>query len=156
MRFKPWARHPFTDTSRKRAALRRKQRLEREAFPLFAAQIAETQPNEDAVMQDRAEKWAVQEVRDRNRRAAQWHKARQRLDALPATQRRTLKKAWDCAPYPADPVYLLDFLHSYAVGRFGLNSLPFSLTRTDPHGRQIDRFGAQGDGRGCFDPSRHR
>lgn len=37
MRFKRSPRHPFTDTSRKRAALRRKQRLEREALPLWSA-----------------------------------------------------------------------------------------------------------------------
>lgn len=36
MRFKHWPRHAFTDTSRKRAALRRKQRLEREALPRVA------------------------------------------------------------------------------------------------------------------------
>ena len=40
MRFKRCERHPFTDTSRKRAALRRKQRLEREALPLLADLVA--------------------------------------------------------------------------------------------------------------------
>ncbi len=65
-------RHVFTDTSRKRAALRRKQRLEREALPLLADLIAETQPGEDEVMQDRAARWAASEIRSRNLRADRW------------------------------------------------------------------------------------
>ncbi len=40
MRFRRWHRpEPYRDTSRKRAAFLRKQRLEREALPLFADQI---------------------------------------------------------------------------------------------------------------------
>jgi hypothetical protein len=137
MRFKRWQRHPFTDTSRKRAALRRKQQREREALPLFADQIAESQPSEDEVMENRAVQWAAQEVRDRNRRAQLWLKARARINALSANERAVLRRAWDCAPYPADPVYLLDFLHSFSVGRFTLDTLPFNLVPTDPHGCRI-------------------
>ncbi|MGN7712579.1 hypothetical protein [Agrobacterium radiobacter] len=41
MRFRRWHRpEPYGDTSRKRAAFLRKQRLERETLPLFAADIA--------------------------------------------------------------------------------------------------------------------
>lgn len=137
MRFKRWQRHPFTDTSRKRAALRRKQQREREALPLFADQIAESQPSEDEVMANRAVQWAAQELRDRNRRAQLWLKARARINALSANERAVLRRAWDCAPYPADPVYLLDFLHSFSVGRFTLDTLPFNLFPTDPHGCRI-------------------
>ncbi|UUV08724.1 hypothetical protein [Ruegeria sp. YS9] len=137
MRFKRWQRHPFTDTSRKRAALRRKQQREREALPLFADQIAESQPSEDEVMANRAVQWAAQELRDRNRRAQLWLKARARINALSANERAVLRRAWDCAPYPADPVYLLDFLHSFSVGRFTLDTLPFNLVPTDPHGCRI-------------------
>ncbi len=44
MRFRHWHRpEPYADTSRKRAAFHRKQRLEREALPLFADQIASIQ-----------------------------------------------------------------------------------------------------------------
>mgnify|MGYP000188662194 CR=1 FL=1 len=137
MRFKRWQRHPFTDTSRKRAALRRKQQREREALPLFADQIAESQPSEDEVMANRAVQWAAQELRDRNRRAQLWLKARARINALSANERAVLRRAWDCAPYPADPVYLLDVLHSVSVGRFTLDTLPFNLVPTDPHGCRI-------------------
>ena len=137
MRFKRWLRHPFMDTSRKRAALRRKQQREREALPLFADQIAEAQPSEDEVMEARAVQWSAQEVRDRNRRARSWIEARARIDALSLNEKAVLRRAWNCAPYPADPVYLLDFLHSFSIGRFTLDSLPFNLVPTDPHGCRI-------------------
>ena len=48
MRFKRYGRYPFNDTPRKRAAVLRKQRNEREALPLFADQIAGEQPSVDA------------------------------------------------------------------------------------------------------------
>jgi hypothetical protein len=137
MRFKRFMRHPFTDTPRKRAALRRKQRKEREALPLLADLIAEAQPGEDDVMAERALYWAASEVRDRAYRAGRWREARRRLAALTGNERAILRRAWDCAPYPADPVYLLDFLHSYSVGRFPLDNLPFDLVPTDPHGRRL-------------------
>lgn len=120
MRFKHWPRHAFTDTSRKRVALRRKQRLEREALPLFAEQIAEAQPNEDQVMQDRAAAWQVHEIKDRSARAEKWREARRQIDALPEDERQKVRRAWDCAPYPADPSYLLSVLHSYSLGRIDL------------------------------------
>lgn len=48
MRFRRWPRPPpFEDTTRKRAALARKQRLEREALPLFSNQIAVQQRGTD-------------------------------------------------------------------------------------------------------------
>ena len=106
-----------------------------EALPLFADQIAASQPSEDDVMQSRAKAWAAHEDRDRAERAAKWRQARQRLSVMSPKECRILRRAWNCAPYPADPVYLLGFLHSYDVGRFTLDSLPFPLTRTDPHGR---------------------
>lgn len=137
MRFKRWQRHPFTDTSRKRAALRRKQQREREALPLLADQIAEAQPSEDEVIEARAVQWSAQEVRDRNRRARSWLEARARIDALSLNEKAVLRRVWNCAPYPADPVYLLDFLHSFSIGRFTLDSLPFNLVPTDPHGCRI-------------------
>lgn len=134
MRFKRSPRHPFTDTSRKRAALRRKQRLEREALPLLAELVAEAQPTEDEVMDARAIRWIEQERRSRAYRAARWREARGRLAALTGNERAVLRDAWNRAPYPADPVYLLDFLHSYSVGRFTLDRMPFDLVQRDPHG----------------------
>ncbi|MFN8683771.1 hypothetical protein EQ718_13960 (plasmid) [Paracoccus versutus] len=138
MRFIRYPRHPFTDTSRKRAALRRKQRLEREALPLFAEQIAAAQPGEDEVMQARAEQWAESQARTRSWRAARWREARRRLAALTDNERAVLLAAWNRAPYPADPTYLLDFLHGYSVGRFTLDTIPFDQVPRNKHGhRQI-------------------
>ena len=134
MRLTRCERHPFTDTSRKRAALRRKQRLEREALPLLAELVAEAQPSEDDVMEARAANWQNQERRSRAYRADRWREARRRLSAFSANERAVLRDAWNRAPYPADPVYLLDFLHSIAVGRFTLDQMPFERVPRDPHG----------------------
>lgn len=137
MRHKKIARHGFNDTGRKRAALRRKQRLEREALPLLADLVAEGQPSEDEVMQDRARRWKESQHQTRNARAARWREARRRLEALTANERSILRHAWNCVPYPADPVYLLDFLHSYSVGRFSLDAIPFDLVARNEHGHRL-------------------
>lgn len=134
MRFIRSARHPFTDTARKRSALARRQTADREALPLFAAEIAARQKSPDDVMQARAKAWAAHEAHSRQRRADQWRRARRLIDAMPPRQRRRVRAAWDGAPYPADPVYLLDFLHSLEIGRIGLKALPFTLRRVNPNG----------------------
>lgn len=145
MRFKPWPRHAFTDTARKRAALRRKQRQERDTLPLFADQIAEEQPSEDQVMKERAEQWEAQELRDRSGRAKKWREARRLIDALPDEERHAVRRAWDCAPYPADPSYLLSVLHSYSLGRIDLKRPPFPLSRTNASGARIANLFASSD-----------
>ena len=132
MRFIRSARHSFTDTPRKRAALHRKQKAERAALPLFAAEIAASHKSPDDVMQARAAAWASSEARSRQRRADQWRRARCLIDAMPPRQRRRVRAAWDGAPYPADPVYLLDFLHSLEAGRFALDALPFTPRSVTP------------------------
>lgn len=140
MRFKRQPRFAFTDTSRKRAALRRKQANERDALPLLAQIVAEAQPTEDEVMTARAAMWTKTERESRATRAGKWREARAQLDALPAPERPALRHAWDCAPYPADPVYLLMFLHSFAMGRFTLTTIPFPLVACDPYGIRIEPF----------------
>ncbi|UWR62783.1 hypothetical protein [Phaeobacter inhibens] len=145
MRFKSWPRHAFTDTPRKRSALRRKQRMEREALPLFADQIAEEQPSEDQVMANRAKAWSEQEVRDRSARAGKWREARRMIDSMPEDERRAVRRAWDCAPYPADPSYLLSVLHSYSLGRIDLKRPPFPLSRTDASGARKGSLFATSD-----------
>ena len=145
MRFKSWPRHEFTDTPRKRAALRRKQRMEREALPLFADQIAEEQPSEDQVMENRARAWSEQEVRGRSARAGKWREARRMIDSMPKDERRAVRRAWDCAPYPADPSYLLSVLHSYSLGRIDLKRPPFPLSRTDASGARKGSLFATSD-----------
>lgn len=137
MQFKKTPSFAFNDTPRKRAALRRKQQREREALPLFAEQIAEAQPTEDEEMARRAELSDAQEVRWRSDRAAEWRKARRMIDTLPDAERRAVRRAWDCAPYPADPSRLLGVLHSYSQGKIDLKRPPFPLSKTDGSGARI-------------------
>ena len=126
MRFTRYPRHPFSDTPRKRAALKRKQAQERDALPLLAELVAETQPHEDEVMRERADRWAQSEARSRLWRAARWRKARSEIAAMEPARAAAVRAAWNRAPYPADPTYLLDFLHGLRVGRFTLANLPFT------------------------------
>lgn len=144
MRFLSSARHPFTDTARKRAALARRQTADREALQLFAAEIAARQKSPDDVMQARANARAAHEARSRLRRADQWRRARLLIDAMPPRQRRRVRAAWNGAPYPADPVYLLDFLHSLEAGRIALDALPFTPRRVNPRGHATSEEMAAG------------
>ncbi|TRW92854.1 hypothetical protein FNJ84_20845 [Paracoccus sp. M683] len=137
MRFIKSTHHPFTDTARKRAALVRKQKAEREAMPLFAAEIAAGQRSPDDVMQARAVSWAVSQARRRQWRAERWRQARREIDAMPKNMRRKVRAAWDGAPYPADPVYLLDFLHELRVGRRSMDALPFTPKPVNARGHSI-------------------
>jgi hypothetical protein len=118
MRFRRWPRPtPFEDTTRKRAALVRKQRLEREALPLFSDQIAGRQPDVADVMQGRAIDWMDAQRMRRRERAARWRDARRRVFSLDNDLRRIVRDLWRSCPYPADPSYLADLLHQIAVGR---------------------------------------
>lgn len=134
---------PYRDTSRKRAAFKRKQRLEREALPLFAEMIAARQHSVDEEMARRHVWWDEQEHEQRALRAGRWRAARSRLFALPYDLRRTVRKLWRGWPYPADPTYLLDLLHQIAVGRVDPHRPPWvfdgKLTaRTTPNPERFD------------------
>jgi hypothetical protein len=118
MRFRRWPRPtPYEDTSRKRAAFFRKQRLEREALPLFADHIAAQQRDVEDEMRHRAVHWSVSQQDSRDQRAASWRKARQRLFAVDDELRRVIRDIWRGCPYPADPSYFADLLHQIEVGR---------------------------------------
>lgn len=118
MRFRRWPRvEPYVETSRKRAAYERSQRLKREKLPLFAPLIAETQRDVETEMDRRREAWPLAQQRGRDERAAKWHQARARLWQHSENTRRTLRDLWRDCPYPADPGYLLDLLHAIAIGR---------------------------------------
>ncbi len=118
MRFRRWPRPAaYRETSRKRAAFLRKQRLDREALPLFAAQIGARQHGVDEEMSRRAEWWDDYERDRRDQRAARWREARARLFALDEPLRLTVRALWRTCPYPADPASFADMLHEIAVGR---------------------------------------
>ncbi|EXL04898.1 hypothetical protein [Aquamicrobium defluvii] len=145
MRFRPWPKpEPDRDTSRKRAAFRRKQRLEREALPLFADVIAAGQHSVDEEMVRRLIWWDEREREQRTLRAARWREARARLFALPADLRRSVRTLWRGCPYPADPTYLLDLLHQVAVGRVDPHRPPWIFdgklaARTTPNPDKFDQ-----------------
>lgn len=144
MRFRPWPKpEPYRDTSRKRAAFKRKQRLEREALPLFAEMIAERQHSVDEEMVRRHIWWDEREREQRTQRAAHWRKARDRLFALSDPLRCTVRDLWRRCPYPADPTYLLDLLHQIDAGRVDPHRPPWvfdgKLTaRTTPNPKKFD------------------
>jgi hypothetical protein len=58
---------------------------------------------------------AQQDARDR--RAADWRRARRRLAAYGDNLRPVIRQLWRDCPYPADPSYLLDLLHAVNAGR---------------------------------------
>jgi len=115
----------FQDTRRKRLALARKHRLERERLPLFAKQIAEQQPDADTVMAERAERWVRWQQERRDTRAANWRRARAKLFTYGDNIRAVLRRLWNEAPYPAAPEYLADMLHRYDTGRLDPDNPPW-------------------------------
>ena len=71
MRFTGRPRCEYAVTDRKRAAVVRWQRRQRDSLPLLAPLIAETQPGIDAVMEERVARWSRLEQDWRDRRARQ-------------------------------------------------------------------------------------
>lgn len=144
MRFRRWPRPtPFEDTTRKRAALTRKQRFECEALPLFADQIAVQQPAVDEVMHDRAIDWMEAQRNRRKERSTRWRDSRRRLFAFGGALRATVRALWENCPYPPDPSYLADLLHQIAVGRLDPELPPWIFhqeisARTTPNPTRFD------------------
>lgn len=122
--FKRYIDFPFEDTKRKRLALARSQRLQRERLPLFAEMIAESQPGADAVMQARAAGWIEWTKRDRAERAAQWRRARQKLAGYGSNARPALLNYWNNCRWPANPGYLLSMMHMFDTGRLDVGYVP--------------------------------
>ena len=131
MRFRCWPKpSPYEDTSRRRAAFLRKQRLEREALPLLADHIAAGQHGVEEEMALRAVRWDRDQQNSRDQRAARWRDQRARLFALPDAQRRQVRHLWRTCPYPADPSYFGDLLHEIAIGKLDPNQPPWVFHRT--------------------------
>lgn len=145
MRFRRWHRpEPYGDTPRKRAAYLRKQRLQREALPLFADEIAAGQYSVDEEMARRTVWWDEAERHRRSQRAAWWRKGRARLFALPDRKRRLVRDIWRTCPYPADPACFADFLHQIAVSKLDPERPPwiFHQERSARITRNPATFGA--------------
>ena len=118
MRFTTRPRCEYTVTDRKRAAVLRLQRRQRDSLPLLAPLFAETQPGIDEVMTTRVANWITSEQANRDRRARSWRRARQALDQHAPATRQALLAYWNGHRWlPGDPVYLLDMLHGFRTGR---------------------------------------
>jgi len=118
MRFTRRPRCEYAVTDRKRAAAVRLQRRQRDKLPLLGLLIAETQPPIDVVMAARVAHWVEWGQKDRDRRAAQWRRARAALDRHKPAMRPALLRYWNGHRWlPGDPSYLLDLLHGCATGR---------------------------------------
>ena len=107
----------YVVTGRKLAALLRRQRIEREALPLFRELVREGQKAPAEVFRDRKAESVQSEAERRQREAAGWRKARAMLFSFSANERAALRHAWNSAPYPASYVYCCDMLRGYQNGR---------------------------------------
>lgn len=109
---------PFVDTARKRANALRAQQRQRNALPLLAAIIAETQPSIDDVMVQRGERAAIWEQDQRDWHARCWREGRRALAALPGDMRARALAYWNGHRWlPANGGYLLDMVHSIERGK---------------------------------------
>lgn len=126
MRFKVYGRSEFVDTRRKRLALERGRRRQREKLPLLAPIIREEQEctTPDEVMAARAEQWARTEQEWRDRRASDWRRARARLASYGENVRPRLLAYWQSCKWPGDPVYLLSMMHMFDEGRLDIDETP--------------------------------
>ena len=84
----------FRDTARKRSAVLRKQRAERDALPLFADQIAAVQPSVDEVMAKRCLQANAFEVERRKFEAKWWRIARASYFRLPTEEKANVLDRW--------------------------------------------------------------
>lgn len=107
----------YEPTSRKRSAVVRRQRLERERLPLFAAEIAEGQADPDQVLADRAVSWVEHQRQRRAQLARDWWRARAELRALPLDEREAFIRYWNRSKCPANGGYMLSYLNMYRDGR---------------------------------------
>lgn len=100
MRFHRFGHVAFNDTARKRAAFLRKQKAEREALPLFAAQIAEEQISVDQEMAERDICWERSSAERRQHHADDWRRGRARMRQYPEHIRSALMDYWNrrCPP----------------------------------------------------------
>ena len=156
MKFRRWPRiEAFNDTPLKRAAFHRKMADQQNRFPLLAALIRERQPDVDEEMARRSAQWLLIQQSERDRRAADWRRARARIAGLGGNVRPVVTQLWGEAPYPADPIYLLDMLHGIDIGRIDIDKPPWRFTAEEiAAGRKkletfLERCDEQGRHLGC-------
>lgn len=118
------ARHTYVPTSRKSAAILRRQAQDRDALPLFAEMIAAEQPSVDQVYARRAAAWEASEREGRATRARDWRRACRALREIePIAMRERLRDFWNRHRwFPATPSYLLSILHMWRNQRLDLDA----------------------------------
>lgn len=121
MRFQRYARYAYRATPRKSAAILRRQRREREALPLFAAQVASCQLSVDDEHRLRTMAAEASQREWRAMLARDWRRARAELRNFDPALRRQLLDHWNRHRWlPGTPGYLLNMLHRYRTGRLDL------------------------------------
>lgn len=79
-------------------------------------------------MYNRRASWDRQTAEQRDRRAADWRRARAKLAEYRYSVRRDLRAYWQRCSWPADPTYLLSMMHMHDTGRLELRPKPFRQT----------------------------
>lgn len=121
MRFEKLLRYDFVDSPRRRSAVLRSQKRERDSCPLFADQIAAEQPDVDTVMEARRVAWIEKEIRDRQLCADKWREGRRRMREYPEPVRKQLMDYWNNHRWlPGTYVYFLDMMHMFDNGQLDL------------------------------------
>ncbi len=118
MRFTPHhGIYAYERTNRKLKAAERRLRLDREKFPLFAAEIAESQPTPEELLDARGKAFVENQQANRDREARNWWRARAELRAIPEPGRGAFVRYWDRSKCPGNASYLLTYINMFRDGR---------------------------------------
>ena len=99
-------------TSRRLAAAERALKREREALPLFAAQVAAQQPTAVKRIRDRDALGVRAEQGMRDLEAQHWRWARQQLTAASDEIREDIIATWNRSPTPPNGSYFASFVRT--------------------------------------------
>lgn len=118
MRFTPHQGiYAYERTNRKLKAAERRLRLDREKFPLFSAEIAESQPTPEELLDARGKAFVANQQDNRDRAARNWWRARAELRAIPEPDRAAFVRYWDRCKCPGNATYLLTYINMFQDGR---------------------------------------
>ena len=118
MRFTPHQGiYAYERTNRKLKAAERRLRLDREKFPLFAAEIAESQPTPEELLDARGRAFVENQQANRDREARNWWRARAELRAIAEPDRAAFIRYWGRCKCPGNACYLLTYINMFRDGR---------------------------------------
>jgi len=118
MRFTPHQGiYAYERTNRKLKAAERRLRLDRAKFPLFAVEIAESQPTPEELLDVRGKAFVANQQASRDREARNWWRARAELRAIPQPDRAAFIRYWDRCKCPGNATYLLTYINMFRDGR---------------------------------------